>query len=300
MFGSWSAKKELYVHSMPSPIVREASKMFCIKLVVDPDIGQLVPTKSTEYPFEGIVTEKDPHEKAIVVGLYLKYLQSDFTEGDVEVTFRNIFTPSNPNALGHDEVGIESGTYKIPCPPNFNDTVPHDKSLIYKPTVLRLDALRKFGGMEEKIYKSDMVELDMDTDQEEEEEEVRGDDDENNNNNNNIEQRCSSSLVKKTNLFRDTHPIVHFIFSKEKELNVKSSQMKLEVIDGVQYYRIALDLLNTVHRYLDHMVFPRIHYTRFEQTKVTCNLKNLQFNPKNQKSIVLVMQVNCLVVNTNV
>lgn len=265
----WSSKRtDYYIHEQPAPIKRKGSKMVCIKFIVDEN-ENLVPSNNTANPFVGIVSKEDESEKAVITGVYLKFVQNDFSFDDIEIYLETVFKPEDH--LKYDENSIEHGTITIPCPPKMHKAVPESDELMYRPVVV-LDTLFHYAGLEDKIFKPYMRIHDMAADEKAEEDE------------------------EDNGLYPEDHPIMKFIAKYRKDFKISKSNFEKQTIDGTNYYKVEKSVLDKIRLYFQTKIFKNIHYTRFENTRVTTNQKGIK---RGQNGIVIILQINYIVVNKN-
>ena len=93
-------------------------------------------------------------------------------------------------------------------------------------------------------------------------------------------------------LYKENHPFIYWLKStgNDKAININKDKH-----DGILYYAISLDDVTQIQTTLKNDIFDKIVYTRFEECHIDCNLKDL--NPKCDKMIVLLLQINYCIIN---
>ena len=231
--------------------------------------GELVVGRTTGHPFSGIVSEKDKSEVAVVTGVYLKFIQNDFRLDNLEIYLESVFKPADHKKF--DEKTIDTGTITIPCFPLKHGLVDDVDELIYKPG-LPIATLHQYAGLEDRIFATNVGEYDME------------------------EHEDDTVVVDNTGLYEEAHPLVHFILNRT-DFKVQKSEFKKKMINEETFYEIDLLLIERIKAYFGMGIFQHIHYTRFDETKVSTNLKELKVD---DKGVVAIVQINYIVVNKNV
>lgn len=265
MFNWSGTRRDLHLVGRKNPTTRTGKIDRIISFRVN-DKGDLVPTETTADPFDQIVSVNDESEKAVITGIFLRFIQNDFALDNILVYLKRVFLP--PDYLKYDELSIDNGTVQIPCFPTMHGYVDERDALIYKP-VPTLDKVYQYAGLEDKIFKPSMREINMTDD--------------------------NTEMVD-PNMYAEDHPLVHFLATQDV-FKVPKNDFRKILIEGHPYYVIAPLLVEKVQQYFKSDIFQHLHYTRFEKTTVETSLKGLKAN--DPRGIVILLQIDYLVVNKN-
>ena len=146
---------------------------------------------------------------------------------------------------------------KIICPANTSTTLGYSNSIVYIPVGIRIDEVKMFAGQKETFYKQDLDDDGM-------------------------------------KLFKNDHPLVHWIKSTKTDNMFK---MKKHPIEDELYHEIEESVLDKIKVYLNTTYFDKIKYTRLEDCKVECDLKNIK--KRDGSTITVLLEMNYIIVNDN-
>jgi hypothetical protein len=103
-------------------------------------------------------------------------------------------------------------------------------------------------------------------------------------------------LMVKTDKYTPDHPLVLFFLADVRCVDIPSSAIKQVTIQGKLYYILSPQLLNRARTIFD-TIFPNIHYTRFESTTISCDLNLPEDMEVGDKSIILAVDLEYVLVN---
>jgi hypothetical protein len=256
---SWSNNYHGNFHVIPykNPAVRFKSIDKMLRFYVN-DKGKLVPSERTANLFEDLLSQS---ESAVILRVFLKFIQNDFNLDDVVVYLEKVFLPKDH--IKYDEYSVSSGTIPIVCFPMKHGTVEEEDALIYKP-VIPTEDIHLYAGLEKVMLRANIVEV------------------------NDVDDGA-----KQTNMYEPTHPLVLYMLKQD----ALPKEFKKILHKGTLYYVIPDALVKNLQQSLKIEKFEHIHYTTFERTKISTNVKDL--NPDDKNGVVLLLQIDYLLVNKN-
>ncbi len=103
-------------------------------------------------------------------------------------------------------------------------------------------------------------------------------------------------------IYDKTHPLVHFILGNRELLETSSSDFIKH--EKTQTYEISPEFLKRVQTFFSNTIYDDIHRTRFEETKISCELpKKVIEDNQNRKNVavlpnvIVILQVNYLLIS---
>lgn len=251
----WSEQRKFYDNPLCSNSTNKIGSKTVCVKFCVNQNGNLVPTESTKHPFKHIVSQVNNDQQAIVTGLYIKFMQNDFADENTKIEITNLFDSENDN----DE--DDTRPIYVTCPAKYHGIFSVSDELIYQPALKREEILM-YATQEKALFEPSVVELLMDN------------------------EEPGESI-----LFEETHPLISCLVMKHISLSELS---KIEH-DGKTYYGLKNETIEKLKESYNNTIFDNIHYTRFENCKIACNLKvkqELDQPIEKQKGIVIVLQIN--------
>jgi len=147
---NWSSERHFYVHDLAESGNKTGSKTVCIKFHINND-GDLVPTRYTSNPFSGIVSIVDNDQKAVVTGLYVKFIHNEFNK-DVWISITDLFIGKNENSED------DTKPIRFLCPAKFHGLVGGSNEMIYKPLLSKKE-IYMYANQERFIFEPNLTEL---------------------------------------------------------------------------------------------------------------------------------------------
>ena len=252
----WSVERVFYEHPSKKSTNKTGSKTVCVKFYID-DENNIVPTKSTANPFKNIVAHNDTLQHAVITGLYVKFIQNDFIQDNIEIKISNLFISDSDN----DEDCIKTD-YIIPCPSKHHGLFNGSDEIIYKPTSVGKQTILLYAGQENILFQPTVTEL------------------------------IADEKVPVGSLFEDIHPLMSCL----AEENFDTSILTKINEKTKTYYGVVNEAMERIKLYFNTKIFCHIHYTRFEECKFECNLKDVKNIDKND-GIILLLQINYVLTN---
>lgn len=146
--GLYSTKTELYVNQFTNPLVKEGTEEFMIRGFYQDD--QLIIVNDNPFR-QKLISERIPGQKAIVLGLFVTYVQSDL---EATVTISNLFKTK----LHNDDVDRDSGNVEILCPKDYDKTIQGNDRVLYKPSMSE-KLIHHYAGMTEAIMEAQSTDV---------------------------------------------------------------------------------------------------------------------------------------------
>lgn len=256
----------------------------------------------TCYFMEQMHSELNTTQKAIIMGIYILMVQNEL-KTDIELPLRRLFHidesfvdtsgKCHPDKTGKITIMFESEQRGIQR---------DDKQLLYESTAENDGALQ-YAGLEQRFLEPRSIPINdsslMKGKQEEEgKEEEEGEEDDS------------------YELFTDDDEMIKFISEHKRQFQPTWNDIhKVEFEEkdlqkDVTHYRVSKEFLSKVRRYFKEVIFMRLHYTEFTETRLGLEMsdqlmqKILAMHPKPENdqlpspSLFFAIQFNYIVITT--
>jgi len=236
MGNRFSSRQDLYLHEYHNPLVQDFQLSRMYRFTTGGGDTHLVQVPNVSNPFEGVISPADVHQTAVLTGINLVYVCNEFPNWAPTFELSGMFDVAGDNQdATHPDF---TGQIKIICPASLNAPVKDHDRVLYRPR-LKEDVIRTYAGLNDAILNPQTVSMTRPGDQ------------------------------APIEVFDESSPIVQFINQFGHKLSPASGDI---VKHGDKHYQVSAPFLTRVREFFKHTIYDDMHYTRFDNARLQCEL----------------------------